>query len=387
MLHQQLPTWEVLHADDAPVSAGSKRSHDYSVDEFFTDMKKRRVTPSYDSQMAERLNNLAYSQRHVPSFNPRSVSLDIRTPEELAAVNEFLVTLGRNVAVRPTTHQVPPSNTSFPPDYFDPVSLSQLGLAGMPGMPHAPNQFSPESTGYPHSPSQQFNPGFSSRFTNGASMYPSPTDVYSSAEYAHARRSSTSSQKFMAGPGGYPAHYHHSSPDSPHSTTPPLDTFDYIRASRGPPPAATISPVEYMNKAMRPMVPLKSVPRPISHSPPSPSRSVSPTPTERTSSLYPLLTNGDVKYRLPPLMRASPSPPPNGNTKTLPGIHELAADIGKIDIGPVGEEQRRHHAELIRDLLVGINQDFKRRYCAEKPQPLARKLNSVESADVEMVAV
>jgi len=31
-----------------PVSAGTKRSHDYGVDEFFSDMKKRRVNPSYD---------------------------------------------------------------------------------------------------------------------------------------------------------------------------------------------------------------------------------------------------------------------------------------------------------------------------------------------------
>jgi len=31
-------------------------------------------------------------------FNPRSVSFDVRTPQELAAVNEFLITLGRDVA-------------------------------------------------------------------------------------------------------------------------------------------------------------------------------------------------------------------------------------------------------------------------------------------------
>ena len=32
------------------------------------------------------------------TFNPHSVHLDIRTPEELAAVNQFLVALGRDVA-------------------------------------------------------------------------------------------------------------------------------------------------------------------------------------------------------------------------------------------------------------------------------------------------
>jgi len=46
-LQNSIPSWEVLRSE--PVSAGSKRSHDdYSVDDFFTDMKKRRVNPSYD---------------------------------------------------------------------------------------------------------------------------------------------------------------------------------------------------------------------------------------------------------------------------------------------------------------------------------------------------
>jgi hypothetical protein len=49
LMQEQLPSWEVLRSDgNAAVSAGSKRAHDYSVDDFFTDMKKRRVTPSYD---------------------------------------------------------------------------------------------------------------------------------------------------------------------------------------------------------------------------------------------------------------------------------------------------------------------------------------------------
>ena len=41
--------WEALRPA-YPVSAGTKRSHDYDygVEEFFTDMKKRRLTPSYD---------------------------------------------------------------------------------------------------------------------------------------------------------------------------------------------------------------------------------------------------------------------------------------------------------------------------------------------------
>ena len=44
---QNQPAWE--DARPEPI-IGSKRSHDYNVDDFFTDMKKRRVNPSYDSR-------------------------------------------------------------------------------------------------------------------------------------------------------------------------------------------------------------------------------------------------------------------------------------------------------------------------------------------------
>lgn len=56
---QQLPTWEVLSDDSpsrAPATPGGpgKRSYDaaYSVDDFFTDVKKRRVNPAYDPRMS-----------------------------------------------------------------------------------------------------------------------------------------------------------------------------------------------------------------------------------------------------------------------------------------------------------------------------------------------
>ncbi|KAJ3483376.1 hypothetical protein NLJ89_g12068 [Agrocybe chaxingu] len=136
MSSQPLPAWEVMRNDPPSVSTGSKRAHDsYNVDDFFTDMKKRRVNPSYDPRMAERLNNIAYTQNggSNSSFNPRSVSLDIRTPEELAAVNEFLITLGRDVSgsVRPSGTSSHSSSNFSPENYFDPANLSQLGLSAM----------------------------------------------------------------------------------------------------------------------------------------------------------------------------------------------------------------------------------------------------------------
>ncbi|KAJ3477247.1 hypothetical protein NLI96_g10598 [Meripilus lineatus] len=52
-LPNHLPSWEVLRPDGSsatvtPGAAGSKRSYDYGVGEFFTDVKKRRVAPAYD---------------------------------------------------------------------------------------------------------------------------------------------------------------------------------------------------------------------------------------------------------------------------------------------------------------------------------------------------
>lgn len=45
--NQPLPAWEAMRSEPS-ISIGSKRSHDYNVDDFFTDVKKRRVNPSYD---------------------------------------------------------------------------------------------------------------------------------------------------------------------------------------------------------------------------------------------------------------------------------------------------------------------------------------------------
>lgn len=42
---QNQPSWEPTRTESL---IGSKRSYDYGVDDFFTDVKKRRVNPSYD---------------------------------------------------------------------------------------------------------------------------------------------------------------------------------------------------------------------------------------------------------------------------------------------------------------------------------------------------
>ncbi|KAJ3799360.1 hypothetical protein GGU11DRAFT_777308 [Lentinula aff. detonsa] len=230
-IHNQVAGWEALRSDSNPVhvSAGSKRSHDhdYSVDDFFNDMKKRRVNPSYDPGMVERLNNMAYNHSHsnIP-FNPRSVSLDIRTPEELAAVNEFLVTLGRDVSgILPSNrsgHHGRTPATFSSESFFDSVGLSQLGLAGMPGLP--PDEFdsaplvyaggSPTSTTFPHRSN--------------------PSGMYAGIGGETGRRPMRYQYDYPQGNYHQPTPPLDPSSGSPHSASTPLNTTGHITSGMNP---------------------------------------------------------------------------------------------------------------------------------------------------------
>ncbi|PPQ64498.1 hypothetical protein CVT26_002037 [Gymnopilus dilepis] len=441
--NQPLTSWDTLRSDSTGVTTGSKRSHDYGVDDFFTDMKKRRVNPSYDPRMAERLNNIAYQSggQLSSNFNPRSVSLDIRTPEELAAVNEFLIALGRDVSGSTARAQQQPTPTSSfsVESYFDANNLSQLGLAGMPGVPVGNSNFTESSYGantqqqYASSsmnyPPRSSHPSLSTQYNNMYSNMSDPTLGYNApSEYRRP------SQKYSPSSGHFPpAHnYHQPTPplesSSPHSTvstpattTPPHvpmsmpDTsFDYLRPSRGVGPVAHLAPPEYMTKSVRPMIQLKSVPSSSSQTldrPPPPvepklplafhkaSTSSTSSPLSKPGSLYPLLTSGDIQYKLPPLNRMyrSPSPPspsrasrestpsstqssPRMQTTVLPSIHsiaptalnpeseDLSRNIGRIELErkkDIVSEERKRHADLILNLLVSINRDFKSRFSGE----------------------
>ncbi|KAI0361001.1 hypothetical protein OH77DRAFT_1390558 [Trametes cingulata] len=561
-----LPTWEVLPEDvqgrGVPVS-GAKRSYDYSVDDFFTDVKKRRVTPAYDPHMAARLSNLAYQQSlsattngapapgsaQPHSFNPRSVSFDIRTPEELAAVNDFLITLGRDVSggnQHQTRHQHSQSVPHAPVDdasFFDPANLAQLGLAGMPGVPSAPGPGS--GAGYHGDsgfvPLNEFSSHQMSTYPSRSShqsvqaaqfaLYPSAQDItgpaaplpYTSSRSRAHRASATEEHFAQLNPSppfppqqsyagqGYP-HYltppldlgpsanpgasplsSHSGMSTPPSSTPPhipltvapesAAAFDYLRSSR-PPPVVQLAPVDYGIKNMRTMVPLKSAGPASSSSSSSSSANVlasRPEPVEpklgaggvhrgpparltpssaassvasssiapsQSSPLYPLLTSGDERLKLPPLgarfrspsptpsaptttgyaysrastaspapssSRRSPSPisedsrtpsPPRSSAPTpvptetqrvsypvLPPIsslasypsaaarrehaEDLARRVGRIELDgrgrAVSEEERRRHAALLRDLLVAINAEYRRRYGTPPPAREARE--------------
>ncbi|KAF7979383.1 hypothetical protein HWV62_42474 [Athelia sp. TMB] len=456
---QSHPSWEVLHDDGSSgaVSAGTKRSHD--VDEFLSDMKKRKVAPSYDPHMAERLNALAMAQHmasasnpesanYDPGFNPRSVSFDVRTPQELAAVNEFLVNLGRDVVAG---HRRAPPALSAADDfaraqsYFDAASLNQLGLAGMPGMPGSgaaysdgglPSGSGSGSVGAMHYPSAHGfrGPPLPAQVGQFSALYPTVHDTFgypdefpprrAQREYEYHSGSSMSTpyhrspQPHVFSSPPYDAQSPPSNVSTPSNATPPhmpsipdLSVFASMRDGRGGPPPAHIGMPRYAYDIRRDMVSLKSVPDAPCPVEPKLPKTVQPGPPARLTpsstasfasgsssasgsskpgSLYPLLTSGDLRYKLAPLSRAYRSPSPvsqdtdsssprssrsasPARNVALPGIRDIAPGepdelvqrVGGIDLDRarrISDEERRKHAELIRDLLVSINGAYKSRF-------------------------
>ncbi|CDO73064.1 hypothetical protein BN946_scf185007.g118 [Trametes cinnabarina] len=370
-----LPTWEVLSEDaqgrSVPIS-GAKRSYDYGVDDFFADVKKRRVTPAYDPlDMAARLSTLAYQQSlsatthggpgpaqpQQHSFPPRSVSFDIRTPEELAAVNEFLITLGRDVsqgnqhaARQQHAQSMQHHNAVDDASFFDPANLAQLGLAGMPGVPTAPGPGS--GAGY-HGDSG-FAPlnEFSSQHLSG---YPSRTS-HPSVQAVHF--------------GMYP-----SAQDIAGPAAPLPYTSNRPRAHRA---SASEDHFAQLNNP----------------SPPFP-------PHQYTSG-----QGGYPHYLTPPLdlgpsANAGASPLSSHSGIALATYHsarrehteDLARRVGKIELesrtrtGAVSPEERRKHAALLRDLLVAINTEYRRRYGTPPPVGGARPSQMQIEVDVEVEEV
>ncbi|TEB38964.1 hypothetical protein FA13DRAFT_1785234 [Coprinellus micaceus] len=420
---QQVPQWEVLRTEPS-IPTGSKRSHDFSgVEDFFSDMKKRRAwwsglipSPTLSNSPMPALTTLPTP---LPSTLAPSLS-DIRTPEELAAVNEFLLTLGRDVAssIRPlpvNNPPPPPSSGGLSDSYFDPASLSQLGLAGMPGLPGGGSSF--QDNHYSSKPPLR-------KWATGhyGGVYPGLNDSvngYPSAQ-DYNRRLSQSQQHKYAPQNSFSHYHHHPTPplesSSPHSsastpinTTPPQvsvpmpDTFDYLRGSRGAP---HLAPPEYGSKAMRPIVPLKTAPGSYAESSTSRAEPMEPklsslphrgppanlASISKPGSLYPLLHSGDAQFKLPPLSQMyrgqSPPSPSRESTASPSSSHssphavpsllnrtsgarspegeELSRELGRIELehrtrSPTLEERKRH-ADTILNLLVSINNDFKQRY-------------------------
>jgi hypothetical protein len=371
--------------------------------------------------MAERLTSLAYANSNTnASFNPRSVSLDIRSPEELAAVNHFLLTLGRDVV----SAQESRLNSNTPAyNYFDYEQLSHLGLTGMPGMPtpattgHSSNaytsaggQHSSQSAFYTANPSMRAGQPLASTASYGG-LYPSVHDLANpslfSATNIERRLSNDSnsgggialppptSSTYATTAHQQPSPISHlrptppldsssppSSLSSPSNSTPPhmhqKDTV-YNHKSRRVVPPAILAPADYTSKSMRSIVPLKTVPTRSSspnHSEPSSSRQSSPThPSYPTPPLpllapplYPHIKSGDDDLKLPPLHRHYPSlSPPSSPARehagpVLPSLREVTASAGTTTPASGVEERLSRRLDGLK--LSGRSNDDRARHAA-----------------------
>jgi hypothetical protein len=336
--------------------------------------------------MIDRLNHMTHIPPPAPppmppSFNPTSISLDIRSEAELAAVNNFLLTLGRDVsngfdvpgygAGAPLDYTPGPS----PDDYFTAASLHSLGLTGMPGLPdyapltpaystHASAQsYAPTTRPMPHSyPAMDDMSTYAPGIRTGASQMRHP-------HYAGANAA------LMSSGGGSPHSMQstHPSPTSDGSYYGGLamDTQQALahpRGHRAPAPAVHLAPQQYAASAYRHHARLQT--SRASQRPPSPP----PEPVE--PALKPSQERG-LPMRLSSLTNDGPSlpaypglrdpaltlPPLGSSSSTrLPSIRSMVA--GERPMAPprrASFTQRTQHARLIRDLLVHINTEFRRR--------------------------
>lgn len=379
---------------------------------------------SYPADMADRLTSLSYADvtDSIPNgaFNPRSVSLDIRTPEELAAVNHFLLTLGRDVTSLHETRTS--SNSQAYSHYFDYDDLSQLGLTGMPGIStsnttsHGQNSYS-SSGGHYSSQAPLYGSNTSVRagqqllsgVSHSGSMYPSIHDVtdqsLSSAANMERRLSNGISGVTLAPPPFQVVGYQQPSPIGHVHLTPPLDSSSprsslsslsnstpphvphtdpaviYERNDRSVIPPAVLAPVSYPSKSIRTVLPLKSIPvrstSPVdsdhSSSPSSPMGTLPPVLPPPSSllarPLYPLLTSGDSNLKLPPLQKHYPklSPPSSPSrdqaiTPVLPSLREVTASAGASTPTSGVEERLSRRLDGLR--LNGRSNDDRARHAA-----------------------
>jgi hypothetical protein len=334
-------------------------------------------------------------------------------------VNEFLITLGREVTTTTRAHTLPsrPQAREFDDhsghSYFNAAGLSELGLTGMPGIMNsaagsgasfsdAAMYSTSSAAGFPHYSRQTHQPvtvpGINFAAPQPTSLFPDvPIPFFpdlagrrenNAFASAVSTPSSMSDAKLESPPPFLNRSVGYQSPDalSPHSTmsTPPTGVeFDFLRPSRGPPPISQITPFDYPTRTMRPV--LKTVPPDDKNrTEPSPSKSLKPTPAPSRSDadkLHYLLTSGNEECTLAPLhlrreRSSSPSTSSSRSGSSTPEPHQstVLPSLKSVTSGISAERL----ASSVRDIEIDSQADEEDESRSTNGEGIVDKLDAPE---------
>lgn len=433
---------------------GAKRGNDDSFDSFLEDMKRRKMDPVYDLEMMSRLNTLMpprlpagynmsslggnpglpsnispFSYPSLPNIghghngqNPSVPPIqipEIRTEQDLAMFNQFMVSLGRETAAgmpsldsgssttssRNSLSPLSAAESSPIEDLFNPSELASLGLAGMPGIPTSTS-----------SPNGSVSLG---------SLYPSLDGIDNGRPRAGSVNELEQTRRPIA---GLPRSGSHSAaskmghgqlyggvsasqyPQIPEWNVSPANgegqnyaSFDSLGSrSRSSVPTATLAPRDFYKRTFRHIAPLGAAPHTESSERSTVDDEDSASDTSSDGTIGPripidALCSGHPSLKLPAIGNYE------GDSSPLPSLRSLHRGVSPARNPPVKrhtddtlvhgvkrleledrtrshspaiedesrsstgkpEDMRRRHAALIRAWLVAVNLEFKRRQVAE----------------------
>ncbi|KAN0060381.1 hypothetical protein ACQY0O_007710 [Thecaphora frezii] len=275
--------------------AGTKRNHE-QVGEFFGDVRRKRLAPTYDADMAERLNQTfgsagiddaslqallssleaptllndispPHSQSstalHVPETSlqgssqcpSKLVSADAMKPSDLAQLNAFLLQLGANAARDVSTTNIAQSSSYgstspvAPSNEFDINALAEYGLTSIPGFDESllsSTQVTPQygyqqpTTTHLHRPIAQLPHRQQTAYSSTPGLYGNATPHPHDASLFNSH--------------GVPAYTH----------APQHTSFDSVRVSRGPAIVPQLAPMDMGGHSFRKVEALtRAAPSPV----------------------------------------------------------------------------------------------------------------------------
>jgi hypothetical protein len=415
---QQSSAYAAQLAAEALGSKGMKRSSDDAFDSFVEDMKKRKMEPVYDVDMISRLNALmppglpagfTMGGSGAPGYPASSLSFsypslgslqglggpgsvppmpipDIRTEQDLALFNQFMVSLGREATALPMESSLssntstsasrsslsPASGSSPIEDLFNPSELASLGLSGMPGIPNsgspplAPNGGAGVSLGslYPSLDGLSGENRPRAASVSEAVEGPLRRPI---AGLPRAGSTSGSSGRNSFANGAYAglSQYAQLPTDwlGSHNggSDPNFASFDSLARARNSVPAATLAPRDFYKRTYRHIAPLGAAPRESAERTGAdedddisdPSENGSPEPPAHPRISVNSLLSGVDSERMDPALRLPALGDADGKATTLPPLR-LAAPLATLrrTVSPARHPPVKRHTD--EQLIHGV---------------------------------